>query len=269
MARPGSPGSSSGALAVFKLLRLGGHLLAGALTILLLFPHLDKAERGRRISRWAAHMLAILRVRVVTRGRAPNVRAGGAMLVSNHVSWLDIHVFHSLLPVRFISKAEVRGWPVIGWLAQEVGTVFLVREKKSDALRVNQVMADHLREGDLLALFPEGTTSDGRDVLPFYPSLFQPAVEAGAQIWPARLRYLDGRGQYSEAAAYYGGMTLAASLWRIARQEGVVVQVEFLVPIPNKEGLARRDLARLCEAVIRGEDGAADTAPGSTARLPA
>ena len=256
-------------MAVFKLLRLGGHLVVGALTILLLFPHLNGAERGRRISRWASHMLAILNVRVVSRGRAPSVRAGGALLVSNHVSWLDIHVFHSLLPVRFISKAEVRGWPIIGWLAQEVGTVFLVREKKSDAMRVNQVMADHLREGDLLALFPEGTTSDGRDVLPFYPSLFQPAVEAKAQIWPVRLRYLDDRGQYSEAAAYYGGMTLAESLWRIARQDGVVVEVAFLPLIQNQEGLARRDLARQCEAVIRGDGDAGDNAPGSTVRLPA
>lgn len=256
-------------MAVFKLLRLVGHLLAGAVTILLLFPHLDKAERGRRISRWATRMLAILNIQVVSRGRAPNVRAGGAMLVSNHVSWLDIHVFHSLLPVRFISKSEVRGWPLIGWLAEEVGTVFLVRERKSDAMRVNQIMADHLRGGDLLALFPEGTTSDGREVLPFYPSLFQPAVEAKAQLWPVRLRYLDGQGQYSEAAAYYGGMTLAQSLWRIACQDRVVVQVEFLAPIQNQDGLGRRYLARLCETAIRGDGGAPDMAPESTARLPA
>jgi len=256
-------------LAVLKLLRLGGHLLAGVLTILLLFPHLDGAERGRRVTRWAARMLVILGIRVVSRGRAPNVRAGGAMLVSNHVSWLDIHVLHSLLPVRFISKAEVRGWPVIGWLAEQVGTVFLVREKKSDAMRVNQVMANHLRDGDLLALFPEGTTSDGREVLPFYPSLFQPAVEARAQIWPARLRYLDGEGNPSEAAAYYGGMTLAESLWRVACQRGITVEVEFLPQIAHQEGLGRRELARLCETVIRGADAGAGSPPGSTARLPA
>lgn len=191
------------------------------------------------------------------------------MLVSNHVSWLDIHVFHSLLPTRFISKAEVRGWPVIGWLAEEVGTVFLVREKKSDALRVNQLMAQHLRDGELLALFPEGTTSDGTAVLPFYPSLFQPAVEAQAQIWPVRLRYLDSRGGHSEAAAYYGGMTLAESLWRVARQDRVVVEVEFLPVIPNQDGLGRRDLARQAETVIRGADAGTGMAPGSTVRHPA
>jgi 1-acyl-sn-glycerol-3-phosphate acyltransferase len=258
--------------APLKLLRLAGHLLAGVLTILLLFPHLDGSERARRVTRWAGRMLSIFNVRVESRGRPPMLRGGGAMLVANHVSWLDIHVLHSLLPVRFISKAEVRGWPIIGWLAEQVGTVFLVREKKSDAMRVNQVMANHLRDGDLLALFPEGTTSDGREVLPFYPSLFQPAVEARAQLWPVRLRYVDGDGRLDETAAYYGGMTLAESLWRIARAQSVRVVVEFLEPVSYQEGLARRELARCCEGIIRGgdgADGAADRAPGSSVRPPA
>lgn len=256
-------------MAFFKLLRLAAHLLAGVVTILLLFPHLDGVERSRRVTRWAGRLLAILGVRVVTRGRPPRVRAGGAMLVANHISWLDIHVLHSLLPARFISKAEVRGWPVIGWLAEQAGTVFLVREKKSDAMRVNQVMAGHLRDGDLLALFPEGTTSDGREVLPFYPSLFQPALEARAQLWPVRLRYQDEGGRHCDAAAYHGGMTLAESLWRIARRKGVVAVAEFLPPVPFQEGQSRRDLARRCEAVIRGDDGAADRQPESSVRPPA
>ncbi|MEW5771619.1 MAG: lysophospholipid acyltransferase family protein [Pseudomonadota bacterium] len=256
-------------MAFLKLLRLAGHLLAGALTILLLFPHLDAAERGRRVTRWAVGMLAIFNIRVTTCGRPPMVRGGGAMLVSNHVSWLDIHILHSLLPVRFISKAEVQGWPLIGWLAQEVGTVFLVREKKSDAMRVNQVMSGHLRGGDLLALFPEGTTSDGREVMPFYPSLFQPAVQAGAEVWPVRLRYLDAEGRHSDVAAYFGDMSLGQSMWQIARQSRLFVEVEFLPMIPHEAGRGRRELAALAEAAIRGATGARGTAPGSDARLPA
>ncbi len=255
-------------MAILKLLRLAAHLLNGVFTILLLFPHLEEPERARRVSRWATRMLDILRVRVVTKGRPPMVRAGGAMLVSNHVSWLDIHVFQSLLPVRFISKADVKGWPIIGWLAVEVGTVFLVREKKSDAVRVNQVMTQHLHSGELLALFPEGTTSDGKEILPFYPSLFQPVVDARAQVWPSRLRYVDRGGNASEVAAYYGGMTLAESLWRIAREDEVFVEVEFLPVVPNQDGQNRRELARLCENLIRGDGAVDDIAPGSDARLP-
>jgi 1-acyl-sn-glycerol-3-phosphate acyltransferase len=254
-------------LAVLKLLRLCGHLLAGAATVLWRFPRLEAPARAQRVNQWAADLLAILRVQVVTKGALP-APGNGALLVSNHVSWLDIHVLHSLLPVRFISKAEVRGWPLIGWLAEQTGTVFLVRQKKADAHRIHQVMTGHLKRGEVLALFPEGTTSDGRTVLPFYPSLFQPAVEARVPVWPVRLRYVDDQGRHAEAAAYHGDMTLAQSLWRIARQPRVVVQVEFLTPIQHQEGRGRRELARLCEAAIRGDGGAPDTAPESIARLP-
>jgi len=256
-------------LAVLKLLRLGGHLLGGVLTVLVLFPRLDGRQRGRRVSRWALRMLTILDIRVVCRGPTPTQDSGGALLVSNHVSWLDIHVLHSLLPVRFVSKSEIRDWPLIGWLAVRVGTVFLTREKRSDTRRVNQLMVQHLRDRDLLALFPEGTTSDGRELLPFYPSLFQPVVEARAPIWPARLRYLDAQGQASEAAAYHGGMSLADSLWRVLRQRGITVEVEFLPRIPYQEGLGRRELAHLCETLIRETPAAVGRAPERSVHLPA
>ena len=251
-----------------KSLRVGAHLLSGALTVLLLFPHLDRAERARRVTRWAAGLLAIVGVRVRVLGRPPGVRAGGALLAANHVSWLDIHLLHSLLPARFVSKAEVRGWPLIGWLAEACGTVFLVREKKSDAKRVNEVMAEHLRLGDCLALFPEGTTSDGREVLPFYPSLFQPAVDARAQVWPVYIRYLTPAGEHCEAAAYFGGMSLGESFRQVIRAGGIEAEVLFLPPIESK-GLARRELAKAAEAAIREASAGPDSAPGNTVRLPA
>lgn len=265
-----------------KLLRMASHLLAGSVTILLLFPHLDRHERGRRVMRWSTQFLRVLGVHLEVIGRPPTVRGGGVLLAANHVSWLDIHLLHSLMPARFISKAEVRGWPLFGWLAEATGTVFLVREKKSDAMRVNQLMAAHLRDGDCLALFPEGTTSDGSDLLPFYPSLFQPAVEAAAQVWPLRIRYLAADGSPCLDAAYFGGMTLGESVLKVLRLKGLRAQVTFLSPI-SSQGLARRDLARATEKAIRAafvaddpepqvlttSSIAPDSAPGSIARLPA
>lgn len=231
--------------------RLGLHLLAGVLTVLFLFPLLDRAEREKRLVRWAIRMFTVIGVRVVTRGQPPIVRSGGALIVANHVSWLDIHLIHSLLPARFISKAEIRDWPVIGWLADKAaGTLFLERAKRSDAKRMNEIMATHLRDGDCLALFPEGTTSEGLDLLPFYPSLFQPAVDAAATVWPARIRYLDGSGRDTEAAAYYGDMSLLASLRNILQAQQIIAEIEFL-PTISARGLGRRELAAQVEATIR------------------
>lgn len=251
--------------------RIGGHLFAGVLTVLLLFPFLDRPSRERRLVRWAGRMLSSVGVRVVSRGQMPESHGDGALLVANHVSWLDIHVIHSLLPARFISKAEVRDWPVIGWLADRAGgTLFLERARKSDAKRVNEVMAGHLRDGDCLALFPEGTTSDGSGLLPFYPSLFQPAVDAEATIWPVRIRYLDEDGRHTTEAAYYGEMTMLESFRKVVAARRLVAEIEFL-PTISARGLNRRELAQQAEAVIRATwaGGAPGSRPGSDDRLPA
>jgi 1-acyl-sn-glycerol-3-phosphate acyltransferase len=255
---------------VVRLGRLALHVFAGALTILLLFPWLDRAERDKRVGRWAGQLLRVLNIRTVVRGRPPMVRGQGALLVANHVSWLDIHLLHSLLPARFVSKAEVRGWPVIGWMAEAAGTLFLERSRKSDAARMNTVMAGHLKDGDCLALFPEGTTTDGGKLLPFYPSLFQPAVEAGALVWPAIIRYLNPDGTPCVEAAYYDDISLGESVNMILRQTAFVAEITFLPAIATA-GLARREVARLAEAVMRAALAGAepDSAPGTVVRLQA
>ncbi len=236
-------------LPYFKVLRIAAHLLVGSIIILIRFPRLDQLARSQRVERWAKKLLAILAVRVEIKGDPAAAHQNGALLVVNHVSWMDVYLLFSVLPTRFISKAEVRDWPLIGWLAESVGTLFLTREKKADAMRMNLMMADRLRAGDCLALFPEGTTSDGTGLLPFYPSLFQPAVDAQAPVWPVRIRYLTADGRHCEAAAYYDNLSLGQSLMKIARLRSVRAEVSFLPPIPS-QGLARRDLAKAAEAAI-------------------
>ncbi len=253
--------------AYLRVARLALHLARGAWIVLTRFPRLDRGARAAQVTHWAGALLRILRVDVSVRGEPPRQWVNGILIASNHVSWLDIYLLHSLLPARFVSKAEVRGWPLIGWLAEAAGTVFLVRERKADAMRVNQVMAEHLRQGDCLALFPEGTTSDGSDLLPFYPSLFQPAVDAGAQVWPVYIRYLDADGQPCADAAYYDDISLGSSLMKIARHGGICGEVCFLPPI-DAAGLSRRALAQAAEAAIRARLDAPDNEPGSTVRPP-
>jgi 1-acyl-sn-glycerol-3-phosphate acyltransferase len=249
----------------FRLLNLAGLLLSGTLTLLLLFPFLDRDERDRRIVRWAGKLLRIVGGRLRVVGRPPRVRGEGALIVANHVSWLDIHALHSVLPARFISKADVRNWPLIGWMAESTGTLFLERSRKSDAARMNREMADHLRSGECLSLFPEGTTTDGTDVLPFFPSLLQPAIDAEAKIWPLVIRYLDEQGGYNPAPAYFGGTTLLESLLRVVREPFFYVELTFLPPVAAC-GRHRRELARELETTIRavlagdGRDRAPETA---------
>jgi 1-acyl-sn-glycerol-3-phosphate acyltransferase len=230
-----------------KVLRLFSLVLTGVGTALLLYPRMDRAARDRQLLAWAGKLMRILHIERRISGTPP---VGGAVLVANHVSWLDIHVLHSILPVRFISKAEVRDWFLLGQLAKASGTLFITREKKSDAIRVNQEMAAELQAGECLAFFPEGTTSDGQSMRGFFPSLFQPAVEAGCPVVPASIRYLDPQGGPCLEAAYHGDMTLLGSFWRIAKLRGLVVEVVFLPALENNGG-HRRELAKRAEAAIR------------------
>jgi len=230
-----------------KAIRTFSLVLTGVGTALLFYSRMDRAARNRQVLAWAGKLMRILNIELRVSGTPP---AGGAVLVANHVSWLDIHVLHSIVPVRFISKSEVRDWPLVGHLARAAGTLFIAREKKSDAIRVNQEMAAELQAGECLAFFPEGTTSDGQGMRAFYPSLFQPAVEAGCPVVPAAIRYFDLRGGPCLEAAYHGDMTLLGSFWSVVNMPGLVVQVEFL-PAMSSAGLHRRELAKQAEASIR------------------
>jgi len=236
---------------IFKILRLTSLVFTGVATAMFLYQFMDRAARDRQLLAWAGKLMRILNIRLRVSGSPP---VGGAVLVANHISWLDIHVLHSLLPVRFISKAEVRDWPLLGQLAKASGTLFITREKKSDAIRVNQEMAAEIDAGECLAFFPEGTTSDGQDMRAFFPSLFQPAVDAGCPVIPAAIRYQNLAGGACLEAAYHGDMTLLGSFWRIAKLPGLSVEVTFLPALQN-DGRHRREIANQAEAAIRSSLG--------------
>ncbi|TSA22962.1 MAG: 1-acyl-sn-glycerol-3-phosphate acyltransferase [Betaproteobacteria bacterium] len=243
-------------MASLRLLRLVWHVLMGSITVALLFPRLDAWEQGRRVTRWSTQMLRLMGVKLIVKGRAPHVRGQGALIVANHISWLDIHLLHGVLPCRFVSKAEVAHWPLIGWLARQTGTLFLVRERRSAVREMNAQMATLLAQGECLTVFPEGTTTAGGQVLPFRAALFEPVVTAEAGMWPVSIRYWDGHGQRSEVAAYYGEMSLAASLWRIAKATQLTAEVHFLPPVTTPKGAVskdRRALAGVAEQAIRAD----------------
>ena len=126
---------------------------------------------------------------MVTEGQ---FRSRATLVTANHVSWLDIAAVHAVCPqARFVSKADVRHWPLLGWLIGAVGTLFIERERKRDAMRVVHQMAESLIAGDVVAVFPEGTTGDGRALLPFHANLLQAAIAAEAPVQPVALRYTE------------------------------------------------------------------------------
>lgn len=213
-------------LACWKLLRAVAHMVGGWWTIRRHFHGMPQAERDARVQQWAERMLAVMGVRLEVQGTPP--AAGPALVVCNHLSWLDIVAVHAARHVRFVSKAGVHHWPVVGTLAVGAGTLFIERESRRDALRVVHHMTEALRNGDLVAVFPEGTTSDGRGVLPFHANLLQAAIVSGAPVLPTALRFADAAtGETSAAPLYVGDDSLIGSLWRTLTAPPLLAVVRF------------------------------------------
>jgi 1-acyl-sn-glycerol-3-phosphate acyltransferase len=241
-------------LAVWRLLRSVLHVLHG-MAVMTRFPALDAAGRQQRIQWWSAKLLRTMGLRLEASGTP---RPGATLIVANHVSWLDIAAIHAVAPqARFVSKADVLHWPLIGWLVKGAGTIFIERERKRDALRVVHQMAAALMDGDTVAVFPEGTTTDGRALLPFHANLLHAAVTTGTPVQPVALRYADAAWMISPAAEYIGDTSLAQSLWRIASARGLVVHVDVL-PAQGSRHADRRALAQLLREQIEAALAAGD-----------
>lgn len=225
------------------------HILYGVFITGVMLPLASAQQRDRLISYWCGGLLAVLNIRVITKGILPDAKVKSTLFVANHVSWVDIHVLNSVRAVRFVAKSEIRGWPVFGWVAQKVNTLFIERTKRRDASRVVDLAANCLRNGDCLCFFPEGSTSDGTELRPFKGSLMQAAIDAEVQLWPLSIRYPRPDGSANTAMAYYDDVSLAQSIKQVLSQRSPVVELHFFAPIAT-HGHDRRHLSLQVRDII-------------------
>ena len=212
--------------AVWRLLRLVGHIAQGLWVVALRFPTLSPDQQHARVQVWSQQLLALAGVHLRVVGQPP--LTGPVMLVANHISWLDIPVMHAARHCRFVSKSDVKGWPLIGTLATAAGTLYIERSSRRDALRMVRSMQEALERGEVLAVFPEGTTGDGRAMLPFHANLIQAAVAAQSPVQPVGLRFADrATGATSFAPSYIGDETLLGSIWRTLSAPAIEAVVQY------------------------------------------
>ena len=235
---------------LWRCLRTIEHLSTGAL--ILVWVSLVSRTNARPawlpgvVQWWFGRLCRALGVRVwLAGGLAPR-----CLLVCNHISWLDVIVLGAQGQMSFLSKSEVRRWPLIGWMSAVVGTHFIERGANQVGAVVARVSAA-IAAGEALMIFPEGTTSDGDGVLPFHPRLFAIAQQPGLRIQPVALAYRSGDAPPPDRCiAYVDDQTLFASLWRLLRHPGLVAEVRFLEPLRVGPGDDRRSLARRSRAAI-------------------
>jgi 1-acyl-sn-glycerol-3-phosphate acyltransferase len=225
------------------------HVARGLAITTFVFPRASAARRRALNRAWSRRLLALLAVELRLRGEIHDA-GGNVVYLANHVSWLDIFVLDAHSPARFIAKSELARWPLVGKLIRDTGTIFVARARKADTVRVNAIAADALRGGDVLAVFPEGTTTDGTMLLKFHGSLLQPVIDSEGHVQPIALRYAFRDGRPSLAPQYAGGTSLARSFWSICGARDQVIEVIAHPPIAAA-ARTRRELAALSEAAIR------------------
>lgn len=222
-----------------------GALLAGVVSLCERLVRHDLMALRQRLTRWfLARLSGALPFRVRVEGELP---AQPMLWVANHVSWTDIPLLGALQPISFLSKAEVRTWPLAGWLAHKAGTLF-IRRGSGDSNLVGQQLGRHLQRGRHLLIFPEGTTTDGLGLRTFHGRLLASAIDSGVPLQPVAIRYLRG-GQPCPVAPFVGDDDMLSHLLRLLRSQAGEVQIQLLAPIASNSA-SRNELARQAQSRI-------------------
>lgn len=235
---------------VFRLVRLVLHMFYGMLVCATLFPWIGPASRNNHIRRWSKQLLGMCKVTVEM---APGsiTPLEHAMVVANHVSWLDIFVIDALYPCRFVAKAEIRSWPLAGWLADKAGTVFIARGNRRDLRHIFKGLVHSLQAGERVGFFPEGTTAAQGSLLPFHANLFEAAIDASVMVQPFALSYADDAGRAHPSVDFIGDMTFAQSVVAIMKGTPIRARLHSLPAMPAA-GAHRRELAQAAHDAVAG-----------------
>lgn len=234
--------------ALWRALRATAHVVRALWIIRTEFGRLTPPQTELVVREWTRRMLLIMDVELVIEGTPPE--HGPLLQVANHVSWLDILIMNAARPSRFVSKADAEHWPLLGSLITGAGTLYLERGNRRAAMRMVHHMAERLELGDVLSVFPEGTTGDGRALLPFHANLLQAAIAARAPVLPIALRFVQrDNGEPHPAPVFVGDTTLIGSIWATLNADGLRAVVRYGEP-QRDQGRDRREWANDLRADI-------------------
>ncbi len=205
------------------------HVIAGLTTLFFQFPFATQEAKNTHIQKWSIRLLSIFGIEL--RLKNPEILpATPYLLASNHISWMDIHAINAFKPIRFVAKSDVEGWPIFGWMAKQLGTVFIRRDNARHGKHIAGEVAKVL-DTQSVCIFPEGTSTIGEGVLPFKPNLFESAVIARVPVYSLVISYRSSLSyERSDVAAFIGDMGLLESMAKILKDRNLIVELTFLPP---------------------------------------
>lgn len=235
---------------IFTILQIMAHVFKGCFILLLLFPWFKVEQRHRSIRKWCKQLLALFQMRLSVVGEK-HLMDAHYLLAANHISWIDIHVINAFKPHYFVAKSEVASWPIFGWMAKQLGTLFIERGKSNSIRNMVQEVAEQLKQ-KAICIFPEGTSTDGKQVAPFKSNLFEAAIVASAPVYALAIQYFDVHtGQKTTAPAFVGDMGLLDSIWNLICSPPICAQISISTKLPELK--ERKALAELSQSLIAAQ----------------
>ncbi len=231
----------------FGFFRLLLHTLRAFFYGTVVYPFIDNAQKNHYVQIWSRKLLDIsgVTVRVVN----PELLSPRALIVSNHVSWLDIFLIYSVVSGHFIAKADMAHWPMVGWMTRKAGTLFLERGNARNLKSTLETLVKNLQARERYIFFPEGTTGKQGNMLPFHPNLFEGAIHAELPIQPFALKYVNKNGEYESAVDSSGEISLAQSMKNVFNSNYILAELTVL-PIIDTTGMHRKTLSRQAQDII-------------------
>jgi 1-acyl-sn-glycerol-3-phosphate acyltransferase len=232
------------------VLRIIGYVFKGCFILLLVFPWLKAEQRHYSIRKWCTQLLGIFQMRLSVLG-AEHLEDAHYLMAANHISWIDIHVINAFKPHYFVAKSEVASWPIFGWMAKQLGTLFIERGKSNSIRNMVQEIAEQLNQ-KAICIFPEGTSTDGWQVAPFKPNLFEAAIVASAPVYVLAIQYFDLQtGKKTTAPAFIGDMGLVDSMGNLICSPPICAQISISEKQPALKD--RKALAELSQSLITAQ----------------
>ena len=230
-----------------KTLKILLHILV-VIPLCLIILISTKNQQEKIIQYWCKKLLSIFEIKVELKGVESFLfNSKKYLIVSNHISWLDIIVIQSIKPSIFVAKSDVASWPLFGWVAHMTGTIFIKRDKVSDIKKALKKMKRRLNKRSV-CIFPEGTSTNGRYVLPFKSNLFQSSIDTNKPILPICLRYEEHH-HYSDKVAFVDDMSLVDSILKIKKEKHITAILEVLEPIRPRGN--RKEIASYTHEIIQ------------------
>ena len=232
------------------VLRIIGQVFKGCFILLLIFPWFKAEQRHQSIRKWCQQLLGIFNMRLSVIG-AERLEDTHYLMAANHISWIDIHVINAFKPHYFVAKSEVASWPIFGWMAKQLGTLFIERGKSNSIRNMIQEIAEQLSQ-KAICIFPEGTSTDGWQVAPFKSNLFEAAIVASAPVYVLTIQYFDLQtGKKTTAPAFIDDMGLVDSMWNLICSPPICAQISISKKLPALKD--RKALAELSQSLITAQ----------------